>query len=148
MSQHFLLSAQARTMSLRRIFGLSDEVAFELFRNSRWGNGEEATLPLKVYLAVIPLYSNVVKGVSALQLSRDLDVQYKTAFILAHTIRESLMVKGDESALAGEVEMDGVYVNGHVRPANKKADRVYRRLAEHQKPGKRCIFVSGAGDSP
>lgn len=45
MSQHFLLSAQARTLSLRQIFGLSDEAAFELFRSSRWGNGEEVTCP-------------------------------------------------------------------------------------------------------
>ena len=45
MAQHFLLSTQARTMSLRQIFGLSDQAAFELFRNSRWGNGDEVACP-------------------------------------------------------------------------------------------------------
>ena len=35
----------------------------------------------------------------------------------------------------------GAYVNGHVRPKNKKADRVDRRLAENQKADKRCVFV-------
>lgn len=40
--------------------------------------------PLKVYLAAIAIYCNAVKGMSALQLSRDLDVQYRTAFVLAH----------------------------------------------------------------
>lgn len=39
-------------------------------------------LPLKVYLAAIAIYCNAVKGLSALQLARDLDVQYKTAFVL------------------------------------------------------------------
>ena len=106
-------------------------------------------LPLKVYLAAIAIYCNAVKGLSALQLARDLDVQYKTAFVLAHKIRESLMAQRDETELDGEVELDGAYVNGHVRPKNKKADRVDRRLAENQKADKRCVFVmrsrAGAG---
>lgn len=37
--------------------------------------------------------------------------------------------------------MDGSYVNGHIRPKNKKADRIDRHLALNQKPGKRCVFV-------
>ena len=37
--------------------------------------------------------------------------------------------------------MDGAYVNGHVRPQNKKMDRVDRRLAQNQSPNKRCILV-------
>ncbi len=98
-------------------------------------------LPLKVYLAAVAIYTNAVKGISALQLSRDLDVQYKTAFVLAHKIRESIMEKRDLGQLSGEVHMDGAYVNGHIRPKNKKADRIDRRLAIHQKPGKRCVFV-------
>jgi hypothetical protein len=35
-------------------------------------------LPLQVYLGAIAIYSNAAKGLSALQLSRDLDVQYKS----------------------------------------------------------------------
>lgn len=38
MAQHFLLSAQARTLSLRKIFSLSDDQAFEMFKQSRWGH--------------------------------------------------------------------------------------------------------------
>ena len=181
MTQHFLLAAKARSMSLRQIFALTDDAAFDYFRKSRWGNGEEVTcpccgsiakhyfiktrkqwrcrdckhtfsvtsgtlfafhkLPLKVYLGAVAIYTNAVKGVSALQLSRDLDVQYKTAFVLAHKMRESLMTHREETPLDGEVEMDGAYVNGHVRPKNKKADRVDRRLAINQDPDKRCVFV-------
>lgn len=181
MSQHFLLSAKARTLSVRKVFAMTDDQAFALFRELRWGVGEETgcptcgsvakhyfiksrrqwrcrdcnhtfsvtsgtifafhKLPLKVYLGAIAIYSNAVKGMSALQLARDLGVQYKTAFVLAHKIRESLMEHRDVEPLAGEVHMDGAYVNGHIRPKNKKADRVDRRLAKHQKPGKRCVFV-------
>jgi len=44
-------------------------------------------LPLKIYLGAVALYTNTAKGFSALQLSRDLDVQYKTAFVMMHKIR-------------------------------------------------------------
>ena len=82
----------------------------------------------------IAIYTNAVKGLSALQLSRDLGVQYKTAFVLAHKIRESSDgTQGRLRALSGEVHMDGAYVNGHIREKNKKEDRIDRRLAENQK---------------
>ena len=47
-------------------------------------------LPIRDYLAAIAIFMNAVKGISALQLGRDLDVQYKTAFVMAHKIREAL----------------------------------------------------------
>jgi hypothetical protein len=74
-------------------------------------------------------------------MCRDLGVQYKTAFVLMHKLRESLLVQREETPLSGEVEMDGAYVGGHVRPQNKKEERVDRRLAENQSPDKRCILV-------
>jgi hypothetical protein len=43
--------------------------------------------------------------------------------------------------LSGEVEVDGAYFGGHVRPANKAEDRVDRRLAENQ-TGKRRVVVA------
>jgi hypothetical protein len=94
-----------------------------------------------MYLAAIAIYTNAVKGISALQMGRGLDVQYKTAFVLCHKIRESLMEQRDASQLSGEVHMDSAYVNGHVRPANKKVDRVDRRMAVNQRQDKRCVFV-------
>src|SRR5271156_6025824 len=47
-------------------------------------------LPIRDYLAAIAVFVNEVKGKSMLALSRDLGVQYKTAFVLAHKIRESI----------------------------------------------------------
>jgi transposase-like protein len=44
-------------------------------------------LSLTDLLAAIVIFVNGAKGVSALQLSRDLDCQYKTAFALAHKLR-------------------------------------------------------------
>lgn len=81
-----------------------------------------------MYLAAIAIYTNAVKVISALQMGLDLDVQYKTAFVLCHKIRESLMERRDVALMSGEIHMDGAYVNGHIRPKNKKEDRIDRRL--------------------
>jgi len=43
--QHFLLSAKARSLSIKRLHALTDEQAFDLFREFRWGKGEETTCP-------------------------------------------------------------------------------------------------------
>lgn len=97
-------------------------------------------LPIRIYLAAIALYSNTAKGLSALQLCRDLDVQYKTAFVMMHKIRESLLAYEDVT-LSGEVEIDGAAVNHYVRPENKKEERKDLRLAVNQNPNKRCVMV-------
>ncbi len=80
-------------------------------------------LPIRDYLAAIAIFVNAVKGISALQLGRDLDVQYKTAFVMAHKLREAIGSVQDHGTLAGEVEIDGAYVGGHGRQANVKAER-------------------------
>lgn len=98
-------------------------------------------LPIQTYLYAIALFVNAVKGISACQLSRDLNVQYKTAFALAHKIRESLMVQRELFPLSGEVHIDGTYVHSAPRPKNKKADRVDRRLKANANPNKRAVLV-------
>ena len=84
---------------------------------------------------------NGAKGHSALQLSRDLDCQYKTAFVLAHKLREAVAAQTNGKNVAGEVEIDGAYFGGYVKPANYKEDRVDRRIAQHQ-TGKRKVVVA------
>ena len=92
-------------------------------------------------LAAIVLFVNGAKGVSALQISRDLDVQYKSAFVLMHKLRASLLVHRDQTPLAGTVQVDGCYTGGSVKPANRAEERVDRRLAENRNPDRRCIQV-------
>jgi transposase-like protein len=47
-------------------------------------------LPLRGYLAAIAVFCNEVKGKSALALSRDLGLSYKSAFVLQHKLREAM----------------------------------------------------------
>lgn len=98
-------------------------------------------LPIRDYLAAIAIFCNGAKGVSALQLGRDLDVQYKTAFVLAHKLREAVGATLDDGTeLKDAVEVDGAYFGGHSKPANEIAERKDRRLAEEQ-TGKRQVVV-------
>src|ERR1700730_14966015 len=96
-------------------------------------------LPLKTYLLAIVIFCNEVKGKSMLALSRDLDVQYKTAFVLAHKLREAMASSTKAMVIGGTgktAEIDGAYFGGHIRPKNLASNRVDRRFSENQ-PGNR-----------
>ena len=92
-------------------------------------------------LAAVCIIVNGAKGISALQLARDLDCQHKTAFVLAHKIREAMAAEIEAETPDGDVEIDGAYFGGHIRPANRKEDRVDRRLVQYQ-TGKRRVVIA------
>jgi transposase-like protein len=181
MAQHFLLSAAARTLSLKAIFTSGEEKAYRRFCALRWTETNGAPvcpscgclqfydlkarrrfkcaachhqfsatsgtifashkLSFVTLLGAICLFVNASKGMSAVQLSRNLDVQYKTAFVLMHKLREAMSRETADVRLAGYVEVDGAYFGGHVRPANARRDRIDRRLLENRS-GKRRVVVA------
>jgi hypothetical protein len=97
--------------------------------------------PISDYLLAIAIFVNGAKGYSALQLSRDLGSQYKTAFVLAHKLREVIASEQRSASLAGTVEVDGAHFTPQTRPRNKSADRVDRRLADQQTAQRRVVVV-------
>lgn len=84
-------------------------------------------LPIRDYLAAICIFVNAVKGVSALQLGRDLDVQYKTAFVMAHKLREAIGAVQTKGTLSGEVEIDGAYFGGKSRSHDATKEEAGKR---------------------
>ena len=176
MSQHFLLSPAARTLSLMALCQLSDEAAYDLFRRLRWADTDGSPvcpgcdcpvayvyrcrrlfkckachrqfsvtsgtlfasrkLPFQVLLLAIGLFVNAAKGISSLQVSRDLDIHAKTAFVLLHKFRCGLLASTAATALNGVVEIDGGWFGGHIRPRNHRVERIDRRRRRHQN-GKR-----------
>lgn len=96
-------------------------------------------MPVRNILAAIAIFTNGVKGYSALQLSRDLGHDYKSCFVLLHKVREALgLQQNSGDLLEGVVEIDGAHVAGHVRPTNKRADRKDRRVV---RSGKRKVVI-------
>ena len=73
---------------------------------------EHARMPLNKMLQAVYLMTSSKKGVSAHQLHRMLEVTYKTAWFLAHRIREA-MRSGDLAPFGsdgGMVEVDETYI--------------------------------------
>lgn len=73
---------------------------------------EESHLPLHKWLQAIYLMCSSKKGISAKQLERTLEVTYKTAWFLAHRIREA-MRSGDLAPFGqggGAVEADETFI--------------------------------------
>ena len=98
-------------------------------------------LPLRDYLAAIAIFANGAKGVAALALGRDLGVSYKTAFVLAHKLREAMTADQATATVGGTVEIDGAYFGGYVKPENLKSERRDRRLSETQTGKRECVVV-------
>src|SRR5215218_4496099 len=70
-------------------------------------------LPLWKWFLAVYLIVEAKKGVSANQLKRTLGVSYKTAWYLAHRIRDALK-EVDAQLLKGIVEVDETFVGGEV----------------------------------
>jgi transposase-like protein len=179
--QHFLLSAKARTISLKAVFSMGEKKAYETFCQMRWPETDgEAVCPrcgcVESYdiatrrkfkcvachhqfsvtsgtifasrkmtfvdlLAAIVIFVNGAKGVAALQLSRVLDCQYKTAFVLTHKLREAMAREQMGRKLDGIVEIDGAYFGGYSKPENRKEDRADRRLKINQTGKRQCVVI-------
>ncbi|WP_442129938.1 IS1595 family transposase [Rhizobium leguminosarum] len=98
-------------------------------------------LSFKKMLIAIWFSANSVKGKAALQLSREIGVQYKTAWVLLMKLREAIAWRREEMVLDGEVEIDGKYAGGHIRPENKAEDRIDRRHKKYQNMKRLCALA-------
>ncbi|MDB5063558.1 MAG: hypothetical protein JWP67_3401 [Mucilaginibacter sp.] len=81
---------------------------------------ENTKISLRTWFAAMYLCTAHKKGISSLQLSRDLNITQKTAWFVLHRIREMLNANQTEK-LTGTVEVDETYVGGKTR--NKHAKR-------------------------
>ncbi len=99
-------------------------------------------LTLRDILGAIAIFTNGAKGYSALQLSRDLGCDYKSCFVLLHKLRESLALARNEGALQGNVEIDGAYFGGYVKPANRAEDRKDLRKKANQSGKRQSVVVA------
>ncbi|HHE9473436.1 TPA: IS1595 family transposase [Haemophilus influenzae] len=106
-------------------------------------------LPLVNILATTLLMVNSSKGISAIDVSRLLHLNYKTAFVLCGKVSEALFKTRDLSSLSGEVHEDGMWINFTLRPTNFRKNNYKKRQQADEKgqkfpkfrPTKRCLFV-------
>jgi len=98
-------------------------------------------LSFRQMLAVLALSVNTAKGQSAIQISRQVGIAYKTAWVLLMKLREAVAAERSRLRLQGTVEIDGMYVGGHIKPKNRREDRVDRRLAQNRNGRRQCIMA-------
>lgn len=79
-------------------------------------------LPLQKWFLAIALMLNAKKGISALQLSRDIEVNKNTAWRVNMQIRKAMTQKIDRDLLHGIVEMDETWIGGKPRRGANNAE--------------------------
>lgn len=75
---------------------------------------EESRLPLRIWVYALWKAASSKKGISALQLSREMEITHKSALFLLRRIRHGLGEVAPEK-LTGTVEADEVYIGGRPR---------------------------------
>lgn len=96
---------------------------------------ENSKIKLRLWYAAIYLCTAHKKGISSLQLHRDLGVTQKTTWFMLHRIREMIKQKTPQM-LEGEVQADETFVGGKNknRHANKKVKESRGRSTKDKTP--------------
>lgn len=71
-----------------------------------------SNLPLSKWFLAIHLITLAKNGISALELSRQIDVSYKTAWRMRHKLMQVMKEQEDQDTLSGRVEVDDAYLGG------------------------------------
>ena len=94
----------------------------------------ESKIALRKWAFAIYLCATSLKGVSSMKLHRDLGITQKSAWFMAHRIREAMEAEG--GLFVGSVEVDETYMGGK-RKNMPKAKR--KTLAERGADGKTAV---------
>ena len=76
---------------------------------------ESSRIPIRKWIMAYHLMCSSKKGISALQLSRNLGLVYKSAWFMCHRIRHAMVQEPLKNLLQGGVEVDETYVGGKPR---------------------------------
>ena len=102
---------------------------------------QSSNIPLHKWAIAFYLYTTGLKGVSSMQLHRDLGITQKSAWHMAHRIREILATH--EGRFAGPVEVDETYIRG--KELNKHASKKLR--AGRGPVGKAAVIGTKEGET-
>lgn len=82
---------------------------------------EDSKICLRKWFACVYLITAHKKGISSLQLSRDLSITQKSTWFMLHRVRHALSLNYSEAKLFGEIEADECFIGG--AEANKHKNK-------------------------
>ena len=82
---------------------------------------EDSKIPLRKWFMAIYLITSHKKGISSVQLGKDIGVTQKTAWFMNHRLREATKSKQFAAPLKNTVEVDETYIGG--KEKNKHANK-------------------------
>lgn len=86
-------------------------------------------LSFRKIITAIAIFARNPNAVTAIELSGELDVHYRTAFVLCHKLRDAMRQENGQIKPNGPVAVDGSEIGGHVRPKNtKKSEKDHRKV--------------------
>lgn len=96
---------------------------------------DNTKISLRKWFVAIYIVTSHKKGISSVQLSKDINVTQKTAWFMLHRIRKCFGIENDNE-LNNTVEMDETYVGGKNknRHANKKVKHCQGRSSADKTP--------------
>ena len=82
---------------------------------------EDSKIPLQKWFAAIYLITSHKKGISSLQLHKDLGITQKTAWFLLHRVRHTFGLNSNLEKLQGDCEADETFIGG--KESNKHKNK-------------------------
>ncbi len=79
-------------------------------------------LPLTFWFWAIYLVARDKRGISAVQLSHELEISYSGAWYLLHRLRKAMGQRDKDYILSGVIELDDAYFGAHPNPMGNGAE--------------------------
>ena len=107
---------------------------------------EDSKIPLHKWFMAIYLITAHKKGISSIQLGKDIGVTQKTAWFMNHRLREATKTKAFTAPLKNTIEVDETYVGG--KEKNKHQNKRTRGTQGHSLKTKSPVvaLVERGGD--
>lgn len=114
---------ETKTVPARFIYQCMDSACHHQFSVTTGTIFNDSHLALEKWFNAVALMCNAKKGLSAMQMQRDLRTAYKTAWYLNHRIRKAMAMveEATQEPLTGVVEADETYIGGKWDKRRKRA---------------------------